>query len=248
MFSFIIRLDDACPTMNHENWARMEELLDRYGVKPIVGVIPECRDTAEDFQHECDPCFWEKVRQWQEKGWEISQHGLYHTFHDTPKGTRYFQKNIGDYTEFAGLPYEEQANMIKEGYQRLTAYGIQPTSFFAPAHTYDENTVKACKAVGYFRFISDGYALRVFQKKGMTFIPSTFDTPKKMPFGLYTFIYHPSKMESIGFEYLEDFLKKNQKHITNVEMVLGAKESGQRVSGWIIENGIHVLRRLRHHE
>lgn len=44
MSHYVIRLDDACPTMNHANWNRMEYLLDKYSVRPIVGVIPENQD------------------------------------------------------------------------------------------------------------------------------------------------------------------------------------------------------------
>ena len=41
---YCIRLDDACPQMNAEKWARIERILDKYKVRPIVGVIPENRD------------------------------------------------------------------------------------------------------------------------------------------------------------------------------------------------------------
>lgn len=43
MSHYVIRLDDACPTMNHANWNRMEYLLDKYSVRPIVGVIRKIR-------------------------------------------------------------------------------------------------------------------------------------------------------------------------------------------------------------
>ena len=33
---YIVRLDDACPQMNHENWHRMEELLDKKYAETIV--------------------------------------------------------------------------------------------------------------------------------------------------------------------------------------------------------------------
>ena len=41
---YCLRLDDACPQMNTEKWARIERILDKYKVRPIVGVIPENRD------------------------------------------------------------------------------------------------------------------------------------------------------------------------------------------------------------
>lgn len=55
---YCIRLDDACPQMNAEKWARIERILDKYKVKPIVGVIPENRDP--DFVAVADETFGEK--------------------------------------------------------------------------------------------------------------------------------------------------------------------------------------------
>lgn len=248
MLSFIIRLDDACPTMKHKNWDRMASLLDKYNIKPIVGVIPDCKDEEEDFQNEEDPYFWNKVRRWQEKGWVIAQHGLHHSFHDTPKGTKYYQLNVGDYTEFAGEIYDKQKQMIEEGYGILKEHGIEPTCFFAPAHTYDKNTVKVCRELGYFQFISDGYALRPYKKDGMIFIPSIFDTPYKiLPFGVYTFIFHPSKMAENGFEHLEKFIKMNSHNISTVPDVLHTFNISKKQGcvGYLIEFGVHVMRSLR---
>ena len=247
MLSYIIRLDDACPTMNHEKWMRMEKLLDKYNVKPIVGVIPDCKDMADDFQNEEDPLFWDKAKAWQEKGWVIAQHGLNHSFHDTPKGTKYYQLNIGDYTEFAGESLEVQKQMIKEGYDILKRHDLEVTCFFAPAHTYDINTVKACKELGFFKFISDGYALRPFKKDGMIFMPSIFDTPHKiLPFGVYTFVFHPSKMDESGFVYLENFLKTNKSNFKNIlnDIDFCSICRKQGILGCFIEISINAIRRL----
>ena len=41
MSQYILRLDDASDYMDVKKWQRMEELLDRYGIKPLVGVIPD---------------------------------------------------------------------------------------------------------------------------------------------------------------------------------------------------------------
>ena len=79
MAKYIIRLDDACPTMNHVNWDRMEKLLDEHGVKPIVGVIPCNKD--ELFSWPEDGHFWEHVAEWKAKGWTIAQHGTTHRMH-----------------------------------------------------------------------------------------------------------------------------------------------------------------------
>ena len=41
---YLIRLDDASEYMNVDNWAMIEELLEKYGIKPIVGIIPKNED------------------------------------------------------------------------------------------------------------------------------------------------------------------------------------------------------------
>ena len=37
---YMIRLDDACPTMDRAKWQCMEDMRDAVGVKLMVGVIP----------------------------------------------------------------------------------------------------------------------------------------------------------------------------------------------------------------
>lgn len=67
MLSYIIRLDDATPRMNPQGWQAVEDILDKYGVKPIVGIIPDNRDPL--FIWKEDPDFWtETVQRWQNKG------------------------------------------------------------------------------------------------------------------------------------------------------------------------------------
>lgn len=45
MSQYIMRLDDASEYMDVEKWQRMEDLLDKYHIKPIVGVIPDNQDS-----------------------------------------------------------------------------------------------------------------------------------------------------------------------------------------------------------
>ena len=41
---YLIRLDDASEYMDLEKWTRISNLLDKYGIKPIFGIIPNNRD------------------------------------------------------------------------------------------------------------------------------------------------------------------------------------------------------------
>lgn len=247
MVQYMIRLDDACPTMNHDNWKKMEVLLDRYEVKPIVGVIPDNKDP--DFYWEDNPDFYTQVSGWQSKGWTIALHGRNHVLH-TYIHTRknYYQKSHSVHTEFAGVDLEKQKEMIDEGVKSLREHGIETNIFFAPAHTYDKNTVKACLDSGVIKFISDGYSLKPFKRDGMIFIPSICDGPFniKIP-GVYTFVCHPSAMEEKQFERIRDFLDKNKKRMTNVYEVMENQnvQEGQGIIGHLIELAVYFCRGVR---
>lgn len=53
MTRFVMRLDDACEGHDVERWDRMEQVLDRYGVKPLVGVIPCCEGLLLEIREVC---------------------------------------------------------------------------------------------------------------------------------------------------------------------------------------------------
>lgn len=63
MNKYLIRLDDACPTMDAKKWQRIEDLLDAYGVRPMVGIIPYNED-PETSPDPYDERFWDKARNW----------------------------------------------------------------------------------------------------------------------------------------------------------------------------------------
>ena len=121
MIRYIIRLDDASEIMNVSAWERIEELLDNYNVKPIVGIIPNNKDTFFNkmFKNQEDVKFWDKARKWQDKGWTIAQHGFTHVYRD----------NEGVHSEFSGLSLEKQKSILKKGYDILQSHDIKPTCF-----------------------------------------------------------------------------------------------------------------------
>ena len=247
MANYIIRLDDACPTMNWEKWVRMEHLLDKYKVKPIVGVIPENQDV--DFQYEEKGDFWKWCQLWENKGWIIAQHGTNHVIKACGK-QRFYQMTHEYRSEFAGLPYEAQRAKLDYGYQVLLRHGIKTEGFFAPAHTYDANTVKALASFGKrYKFISDGYALGPFKKDNMIFIPSCFDTPHKLTLKhtVMTFVFHPNNMNEEAFASLETFLKSNADNFVSVSEVLMKERirGGQGFIGKGVEILIWIIRGLR---
>lgn len=46
----LVRFDDICPTMDFVQFKRATDLLDQYEVKPLIGVIPDCKDPDLDIE------------------------------------------------------------------------------------------------------------------------------------------------------------------------------------------------------
>lgn len=206
MKKYVMRLDDASEKRNVELWDKMETLLDKYGVKPLVGVIPKCEDVKMS-KYESDLRFWERVHTWQKKGWTIAMHGYDHVYTTSCEGIN----PINDRSEFAGVELEEQKRKIRMGLQILQDKGVYPKAFFAPAHTFDENTLLALKSESDIRIISDTVAGKPYCKDGFTFVPQQCGAVRKLPFALITFCYHPNTMKDVDFSRLEEFLRKYAK-------------------------------------
>lgn len=208
-----IRLDDACEKMNIPNWERMEALLDRYGIAPLVGIIPHCED-PDMADYPVDPLFWdETVPRWVEKGWVLALHGWNHVCTTREGGLNPAQKR----SEFAGVPLETQKQKITDGVKVFREHGFEPAVFFAPSHTFDENTLEALKACSDIRIISDTIASKPYTRYGFTFIPLQSGVVRKLPFDTVTFCYHPSLMQEADFARLEAFLEENHSHFKSFE-------------------------------
>lgn len=198
---YVLRLDDASPYMAREKWARIEQIVNKYDIRPIVGIVPACEDELIQYEEFDNGFFKETVPRWRSKHWTIAQHGLRHVCKITSDGLP---------SEFAERPFSEQSADIKKGYDILCAENCRPTCFFAPCHTFDENTVRACKALNVFDFISDGCAFVPYTENGVKFLPNLFDTPKRIFVrGVFTFVCHPSNCDENYFDFLDNFLSEN---------------------------------------
>ena len=182
------------------------DLLDKYHIKPIVGVIPDNQDSDMVGVYPKDEQFWKKVQRWKEKGWIIALHGYTHVFETREGGLN----PVNDRSEFAGVPLERQKEKICAGIRILREHGIEPEIFFAPAHTFDENTLKALKEESNIRIISDTIANDVYFENGFYFIPQQSGRVRKLPFKTVTFCYHPNIMSQQLFDETDYFIKTNR--------------------------------------
>lgn len=161
----LLRFDDICPTMNWEQWGKAKEMMDEAGVTAMLGVVPDCTDP--DLMIDSPrPDFWEYVKDLQSQGFTIAMHGYHHQFEIKAKGLVTRNK----ISEFAGLSYERQLEKIRKGREILNSHGINTDLFFAPAHSYDDNTLRALTACG-FRYVSDGLSCKPYKRQGIVLLP-----------------------------------------------------------------------------
>ena len=209
---YYLRLDDACEKRDIEKWNRLEVLLDKYQVCPLVGVIPNCQDSMME-KYEWDNAFWDRVEVWKKKGWSIALHGYDHVYISESGGVN----PVNKMSEFAGVPVEVQTNKLKRGIDIFHSHGVDPKVFFAPAHTFDKNTLRALKKVSNIRIISDTIARKPYRRWGFTFIPQQSGHVRKLPFDTVTFCYHPNTMNDNDFYVLERFLSENRHYFKKFE-------------------------------
>lgn len=237
MAQYILRLDDASDYMDLKKWMRIERLLDKYGIKPVFGIIPKNGDEALTTKYEQNPDFWTLVQNWIDKGWVPAMHGYEHRYVTKDGGINPVNKR----SEFAGLSYEEQAKKISRGYKILVEHGIKPDIFFAPSHTLDENTLKAIKAETPIRIISDTVAWDVYKEGDFWFIPQQSGRVRKLPFKTVTFCYHPNTMGEKAFEELENFLHENKEKF--YELSISQLSNKPRT---VLDKGLQKLYLARH--
>lgn len=205
---YLIRLDDACPTMDAAKWQRMEDILDAAGIRPMVGIIPHNEDPKQ-FIDKADNCFWNKALRWKNKGWAIALHGYNHCY-ISEQGMKGLNP-LWPRSEFAGVPLEVQCEKINAGIAIMREHKLEPNYFFAPSHTFDKNTLIALKQNSNIRIISDTIATIPYKKDDFIFVPQLGGSCTKMRIpGIWTFCLHPSSMTDETFEKEKQFLQAHK--------------------------------------
>ncbi len=239
MKRLLIRLDDITPDMDWGKFARIRAMFERYGVRPILGVVPDNRDKALSVDRAKED-FWPYVRALQADGWTIAQHGYQHRYATKRSGLLKLNKA----SEFAGLPYEAQYEKIKKGRDILQRQGFDVTMFMAPGHTYDRNTLKALRGLG-FLYVTDGYADIPYYWKGLLFIPCRSARPK-LSSGVDTLCIHCNELEESDYRELEDFLEAHADSLIGLSELLQQSWYARRTLRLCLQEEKNLLlRRIR---
>src|SRR5882724_5893279 len=149
--TYLLRFDDLCPTMNWQVWSEIEAILIQHQVKPMLAVVPDNLDSTLQVGAPLQG-FWERVRQWQARGWTIALHGHQHRYLTRKAGIVAIRKK----SEFAGLTVAEQEEKLRLGVQVFQREGITPRVWVAPGNSFDRVTVALLPKFG-IHIICDGY-------------------------------------------------------------------------------------------
>ena len=204
-----IRMDDITPDMDWAKFLRFKELCDLYQVKPLIGVVPYNQDEMLQIDTPRED-FWEYIQELQKNGWMIAQHGYCHIYSTKKMGL--FPLN--QISEFAGISYENQLQTLKKGKEILESKGIYTDIFMAPAHSYDKNTIRALKELG-FRKITDGFGKQPYVWKAVQFYPISYkqSSSLKQSKGYTTFVVHTNTMDEADFERYDKLFREYQNRL-----------------------------------
>jgi len=228
--SIIIRLDDAAERMDIERWDKMEKILDKYAIKPLVGIIPDCRDPKMRV-YEKNLLFWDKAHQWIDKGWTIALHGYQHVYDSKDGGINPVNKK----SEFAGHSYEIQAAKIKSGLEIFKKHTIYPDVFFAPSHTFDSVTLEALRNESKIRCISDTIARDAYYKSGFTYVPVQSGVMRRLPFQTVTYCVHPNMLNDYLLDRIDDFFSRNTDKFVCIRSLMNTRRKYDMIDNIISE-------------
>lgn len=202
----LIRIDDVCPTMDGSAFWERINFFKELGIKPLLGVIPACED--ETLQYGNVDHFWEMIRDLADEGYPIAMHGCRHVYTMGKRGLVCLRKQ----SEFVGLPYETQVQMLQAGKRMLEEKGINTRWFMAPGHSYDRQTVRALAAAG-FQYVSDGRSSSPYCLHGIKFIPAASIWQSPFCGKVVTVCMHPSTDSQRSYRKVQKFVRENRSQV-----------------------------------
>lgn len=226
-----VRMDDITPDMNWENFRFFQDLFEKAGITPLLGIVPESRDGKLCCENPHED-FYEVMRRLKEQGYCFAIHGCYHLY--TTKRGGLFPLNNS--SEFAGVPYEKQKEMLCFGKRKLKEQGIDTDIFMAPAHSYDKNTLRALKELGITK-VTDGFGKEPYLYKGLTFYPISFLLGRSLKGkgGVTTLVLHANTVTEADRDRYRRIFEEYGENMISYSEYLERTPVRRRLPGRILE-------------
>jgi hypothetical protein len=132
----------------------------------------------------------------------IALHGYSHVLRPSAGGL----VPVKRYSEFVGLPIDEQRRRVAAGVRLLETNGLSPEAWVAPAHGFDLATLQALRLESDIRIISDGFMRRAVRREAFVWLPQQLWRPRNMTKGLWTICLHPNEVDEGTLRSVEAFL------------------------------------------
>jgi hypothetical protein len=217
---YLLRFDDLCPTQDGAKWRRFAPLLREFGIKPILAVVPDNRDTGLELSPP-DDAFWDETRAMEAAGATIGLHGYRHVCETRGRSLVPLHRE----TEFAGVPEATQREWIHAGLDILRGHGLNPKIWVAPRHGFDRATLRALRGEG-IGLLSDGFARRPFTRDGVIWLPQQLWAPQTKSSGLWTICLHSNAAPDSLVDQLRSFLVRYGNQFTSVDRVVAELQPG----------------------
>ena len=211
---YLLRFDDLCPTMSRERWQRFLPMIEKFGIRPILAVVPDNRDSELEVDAP-DAEFWGQMQAMEASGATVGLHGYRHLCASQRRSWLPFRRE----SEFAGVPAETQREWIHKGMEILRGHGLNPRIWVAPRHGFDGVTLRALKEEG-IGLISDGLARAPFIRGGLTWIPQQLWAPEKKERGVWTILLHANTAPDALIRELEAFVEAHSAQFTSADRVV----------------------------
>ncbi len=240
--TYLVRFDDICPTMDWKTWNKIEKVIVAEGIKPIMAVVPDNKDEKLKFAEE-NKNFWSKVIEWQNMGWSIAVHGYQHLYETSDSGLL----GLNNYSEFSGLSYEQQTKKLKKAINIFNSHGVKPDLWVAPAHSFDETTLRVLTDVG-LNIISDGFYMRPVKYMDKIWIPQQLWKFRDFGSGIWTVCFHVNGIKKFEVEEIcSNFIKHSNSIVSLDNVIKNNSFSSLSISDHIFSlvwKGLIKLRRL----
>ena len=214
MAKYLIRFDDINERMDWKKFLVIKKHLEKYNIKSILGVVPNCKDESLMISKK-KRNYFEYLRGCKNYGDSIAQHGFVHKYDSISRGI-YGNSKI---SEFAGHPYKKQLNKLQKGKTILENESIWEPIFMAPAHTFDRNTIRALKKLNFSKIL-DGFSLYPYRSFNLIFIPqiSSKPLPRFIPC-ISQLCIHINTISNKELNNLMNFIEKNHTKFIKLEQL-----------------------------
>ena len=241
---YLLRFDDLCPTMSRRGWERFALLIEEFGIRPILAVVPDNKD-CDLMLSPHDPEFWSRMRSLESSGATIALHGHQHLCESRGKSIL----GLHEKTEFAGIAEDVQRQWIRRGLEILRGHKLIPKLWVAPRHGFDAATLRALGKEG-IDCISDGFARTVATRGGVRCIPQQLWEPLSRSKGLWTICIHSNTASDSMVHRLREFLGAHKAEFTSFERVVSEfppaeLEWPERLYAWASGSRLRIANRAR---